>query len=77
MASSSEEEPQVRPQRKRRTSSNSNDFRVKILEFEAKLDPNEFLEWLHIAEWIFDYEEVLKKQESQASWSQLRKYTSL
>jgi len=29
---------------------NSNDFKVKILEFEGKLDRDEFMEWLHTVE---------------------------
>ena len=46
------------PMRKWRPTSNSNDFRVQIPEFEGKLDPDEFLEWLHIVERIFEYKEV-------------------
>jgi len=42
-----EDEPR-RPVRARRPPSNinSNDFRVDIPEFEGKLDPEEFLDWL-------------------------------
>jgi len=36
--------------KERRNQPNLNDFRIKNLKFEARLDPNEFLEWLHIIE---------------------------
>ena len=41
-----DEEPRRTPRREWRTPSNSNDFRVELPEFEGKLDPDEFLEWL-------------------------------
>jgi len=41
---SSEEEPLRRVRAARRTSQNSNDFKVEIPQLEGKLDPNEFLE---------------------------------
>lgn len=43
-SSSNEEEPLRRVRGARRTSQNSNDFKVEIPEFHGKLDPNEFLE---------------------------------
>ena len=45
-------------ERGRRLSTNSNDFRVEIPEFEGKLDPNEFVEWLSTIEQIFEYKEI-------------------
>ena len=53
-----EEEPRRTPRREWRAPSNSNDFRVELPEFEGKLDPDEFLEWLSTVERIFDYKEV-------------------
>ena len=41
---SGEDEPPRRTRGARRTPNNSNDFRVKILKFEGKLDPDEFLD---------------------------------
>jgi len=38
------------PRREWRPHINSNDFRVNPSEFEGKLDPDVFLEWLHIVE---------------------------
>ena len=37
---------------------NSNDFKVEIPEFEGKLNPDEFLEWLHIIKRIFYYKDI-------------------
>ena len=42
-----DEEQRRTPRREWRTPSNPNDFRVELLEFEGKLDPDEFLEWLN------------------------------
>jgi len=53
-----EAEPRRTPRREWRAPSNSNDFRVDIPEFEGKLDPDEFLECLHIVERIFKYKHV-------------------
>ena len=51
---SSKEEVHRRPRRGRRPiASNFNDFKVEIPEFEGKLVPDEFLEWLHTIERIF------------------------
>jgi len=54
-----EEEPRT-PVRARRPTFNvnSNDFRVDIPEFEGKLDPEEFLDWLSTVERVFDYKDV-------------------
>ena len=51
--SSDEEVP-----RRRRQGSNLGDFRVKIPEFEGKLDPDHFLDWLQTVERIFEYKDV-------------------
>jgi len=53
-----DEELRRTPRREWRPPTNSNDFRVELPEFEGKLDPDEFLEWLHTVERIFDYKEV-------------------
>ena len=42
-----EAEPRRTPRKEWRPPTNSNDFRIDIPEFEGKLDPDEFLEWLH------------------------------
>ena len=55
------------PRREWSPTSNFNDFRVDIPEFEGKLDPDKFLEWLHIVEWIFEYKEVPEDKKTEAS----------
>lgn len=60
VSSSSEEEPLKRVKEARRALCNSNDFKVEIPEFEGKLDSDEFLEWLHTVERIFDYKDILE-----------------
>jgi len=54
-----EEEPRT-PFRARSPTFNvsSNDFRVDIPEFEGKLDPEEFLDWLSTVERVFEYKDV-------------------
>jgi len=64
------------PSRNWHPTSNFDEFRVKILEFEQKLT-DEFLEWLHTAEWIFEYKEVLEDKKVKLVALHLRKYASL
>jgi len=56
---------------------NSNNFRVKISEFEDKLDTDEFLEWLHMVEHIFDYKEDPYDKKVKAVALKLKRYASL
>ena len=60
LSSSSEGEPFREERKEERWPTNSNDFRVEIPEFKSKLDPDEFLEWLHTVERIFEYKKVLE-----------------
>jgi len=43
-----------------RIQANTNDFKVEIPEYEGKLDPEEFLDWLHAIERVFEYKDILK-----------------
>jgi len=72
-----DEEQRRTPRREWRTPSNPNDFRVKLLEFEGKLDPDEFLEWLNTVETIFEYKEVPEDKKVKLVALRLRKYASL
>jgi len=36
------------------------DFKVEILEFEGRLDPDEFLEWLQTVKRVFEYKDIPK-----------------
>ena len=72
-----DEESRRTPRREWRPPSNSNNFRVELLEFEGKLDLDEFLEWLHTVERIFDYKEVPEDKKVKLVALRLRKYASL
>ena len=43
-----------------RFQANTIDFKVEVPEFEGKLDPEEFLDWLHTVERVFKYKDVLE-----------------
>jgi len=55
---SSDEDEERRPRRTRRDKQPYMDFKVEIPEFEGRLDPDEFLEWINTAERVFKYKEV-------------------
>jgi len=76
-SSSSEEEPLRRVRGARRTHQNSNDFKVKIPEFEGKLDLDEFLEWLHTVERVFDYKDIPDEKKVKLLALRLQRYASL
>ena len=69
-----DEEPRRTPCREWRPPTNSNDFRVELPGFEEKLDPDEFLEWLHTVERIFDYKEVPEDKKVELVALRLRNY---
>ena len=73
-----EDEPR-RPVWARRPSSNINfdDFRVDISEFEGKLNPEEFLDWLSTVEKVFEYKDVPENKNTKLVALKLRKYASL
>ena len=43
-------------------------------EFEGKLDPNEFIEWLQTVERIFDFKEIPEDNKVKIVALRLRKY---
>lgn len=75
LVSSSEEEPPRR--RERRPQPSLNDFKVDIPDFEGKLDPDEFFEWMQIVERIFDFEDIPEERKVKLVALKLRKYASL
>jgi len=77
LSSSTEDVPLRRKRREQGPQANSNNFTVEIPKFEGKLDPDEFLEWMHIIEWIFEYKEVTKDKKVKRVALRLRKYTLL
>ena len=60
-----------------RMQANSNDFRVEIPKYEGKLDPEEFLDWLHTVERVFEYKDVPEDKKVKLVALRLRKYASL
>ena len=75
--SSSEEASPRSRRRGRRHTSNFNDFKVDISEFEGKLDPDDFTEWLQTVERIFDYKEIPEDKKVKILALKLHKYASL
>jgi len=73
----SEDEPLRMARLESRFQANTNDFKVEIPEFESKLDPKEFLDWLHTVERVFEYKDVLEDKKVKFMASRLRKYASL
>jgi len=66
MDSSSEDEPLRTPRLDPQIQATSNDLKVKIVEFKGKLDPKEFLDWLHTVERVFEYKDIV--EERRSSW---------
>ena len=49
----------------------------KRQEFEGRLDPDDFLEWIQTVERVFEYKEVPDEQKVKVIALKLRKYASL
>ena len=74
---SADDVPFERTRREAWPTFNSSDFKVEIPEFEGKLDPDEFLEWLQTVERIFEYKVILEDRKMKLVALRLRKYASL
>ena len=74
---SCDEEPSRRSRPEQRMQANSNDFRVEIPEYEGKLDPEDFLDWLHAVKRVFKYKDVPEENKVKLVALRLRKYASL
>ena len=75
--SRSEEGSPRHPRREGRQPTHSSDFKVDLPEFEGKLDPDEFIEWLQTVERIFEYKEVPEDKKVKLVALKLRRYASL
>ncbi|XP_022018930.1 uncharacterized protein LOC110918962 [Helianthus annuus] len=53
-----------------------NDIKVDIPEYEGKLDPDEFVDWIQTVEWVFDYKQIDEDQKVKIVALKLRKYAS-
>ncbi|VFQ73778.1 unnamed protein product [Cuscuta campestris] len=54
----------------------ASDFKVDILTFEGKNDPDEFLKWLETVERVFDFKDVPEEKKVKLVALKLRKYAS-
>jgi len=73
----SEEQPTRMMRGEPRFQANSNDFRLEVPEFEAKLDPEEFHGWLHTVKRVFQYKDLPDDKKVRLVALRLRKYTSM
>ncbi|XP_022032947.1 uncharacterized protein LOC110934061 [Helianthus annuus] len=62
----------------RRSPNNRNhtDIKVDIPEYDGKLDPDEFVEWLRTVERVFDYKHTVEEKKVKLVALKLRKYAS-
>jgi len=75
--SSSEKEMPRMARGESRNQANTNEFRVEVPEFEGKLDPEEFIDWLKTIERVFEYKYILADKKVKLVALRLRKYASL
>ena len=75
--SSSEEEMPRMPREEPRFEASANDSKVDVPEFEGKLDPEEFIDWLHTIERVFEYKDIPDDRKVKLVALRLRKYASL
>ena len=75
--SSSEDEPLRMTRQDSHVQASSNDFKIEVPEFEGKLDPEDFLDWLHTVERIFEYKDIPDNKKVKLIALRLRKYASL
>ncbi|XP_057247453.1 uncharacterized protein LOC130589856 [Beta vulgaris subsp. vulgaris] len=54
----------------------SNDIKVDIPDYDGKLDPDEFVEWIRTIERVFDYKQVPEDKRVKLVALKLRKYAS-
>jgi len=75
--SSSEEESIKMTREEPRFQATSNDFKVEVPEYEGKLDPEEFSDWLHPVERVFEYKDIPEDKKVKLVALRFRKYASL
>lgn len=54
----------------------SNDIKVDIPEYDGRLDPDEFVEWIRTVERVFDYRQTTEENKVKVVALKLRKYAS-
>jgi len=73
----SEEDEERRPRRTRRDKQHFMDFKVEIPEFEGRLDPDEFIDWMNTMERMFEYKEVPNDKKVMLVALKLHMYASI
>ncbi|XP_039140401.1 uncharacterized protein LOC120277608 [Dioscorea cayenensis subsp. rotundata] len=53
------------------------DIKVDIPEFEGRMQPDEFVDWLHTVERVFDFKDVCDDRKVKLATLKLRKYAGL
>jgi len=66
-----------RSSRSHRRQTRTSDIKVDIPDFEGKLQPDEFVDWLQIVERVFEYKEVLEEQKVKTVAVKLKKHASI
>nr|GEW10680.1 hypothetical protein CTI12_AA145160 [Tanacetum cinerariifolium] len=54
----------------------SSDIKVDIPEYDGKLDPDEFVEWLRTIKLVFDHKQTIEDNKVKIVFLKLRKYAS-
>ncbi|KAJ0566766.1 putative transcription factor interactor and regulator CCHC(Zn) family [Helianthus annuus] len=62
--------------RRHRDTHHKSDIKVDIPEYDGRLDPDEFIEWLRTVERVFDYKQTLEAKRVKLVALKLRKYAS-
>ena len=52
-------------------------MKVDILEFEGKMQPDDFIDWLTTMERIFDFKDILDNRKVKIVAIKLRKHASI
>ena len=63
--SSSEDEPLRMTSQTPQIQASTNGFKVKVQQFEGKLDTEEFLDWVHRVERVFEYKDILEDKKAK------------
>jgi len=67
----------LRSHRPQRQSFKDNEIKVDIPDFEGKLQPDEFVDWLQIVERVFEYKEILEEKKVNIIAVKLKKHASI
>jgi len=75
-SSEDDSKPRHRRNRRHHHHQSTHDIKVEVPKFEEKLDLDEFIDWLHTVERVFDYKDISEVKKVQLVALRLRKYAS-